>query len=89
MQYLFVAVHMYSPLSLESADTISSMTKPKSDTVLILEELGRGCPLNFQSILNSGSLMGMTLHSKCADIPSFKFVISYNRTSLLLILMNQ
>ena len=75
--YLFVAVQMYSPLSFESTEAISSITNPKSDTVLILEEFGSGFPLNFQSIFRSGSLVGVTVHSKCADMPSLRLVKSY------------
>ena len=77
--HLLIAVQMYSPLSLESTPAISSMTKPKSETVLILDELGRGWPLNFHSTRSWASSLGVTRPSKCTDIPSFSPAISCHR----------
>lgn len=76
MTHLFVAVQIYSPVSLESVPAISSITNPKSETVFILDELGKGWPLNFHSTFRFGSFVGVTLHSKWADMPSLRFVIS-------------
>ena len=72
-----MAVQMYSPESLESTPAMSRTTNPKSEMGLILLESWRGRPLNFHSMRRLGSLAGLTRHSKWADIPSRRLLMSY------------